>query len=161
QSGSQGRIHAGTEGDFPHGASLIGFVVRELDALQAGAAQPVAMVHFSEVVVFARQPEYRHGLNALRGELLREANGGEGLIERVGWAGEKPGLLAGHNGDGARGQKIEMASHAGIPAQTLIDGAESGDEFGSLRAGAFCEGGGGAHAFEGGWMLEIRADLAE
>src|SRR5208282_817350 len=157
----EGRVHSGAEGDLADGSALVILAVGQLDTLEASAAEPVAMIHFGEVVVFAGQPEDRNGYDALGAELLGHADGGEGFIEGVGRAGEERGLLTGHDRDSASGEAIEILGDAGIAAKTPGYGAQSGDQFAMLGDGAARGRGGGANALEGWRVLEIRADPAE
>ncbi len=57
-----------------------------------------AVVDFGEVVIFGSEPENRHGGDAARGQILREARRGESFINGVSRARKKPHLLPGDDG---------------------------------------------------------------
>ena len=52
------------------------------------------MIDFFEVVVFGRDPEHGHDVDALRAQVFGQLDRGQGLEHRVKRSGEKPGLLA-------------------------------------------------------------------
>ena len=140
QGRREGALDCWAEGDVADRAANVGRVVRQLDAFQTGATGPVAVVDFGEVVVFAGEPEDGDGVTALGREFGGDADGGECFVERVSGAGEEAGLLAGNNGDGAHGKAVETAGDGGIGAETLVHGAEGGDDgragSGSLPCGS-------------------------
>ena len=59
------------------------------------------LIDLGEVVIFCRQPEYRDCRNALRRQLARHFDGGEGFVNRVGGSGKQPHLLPGDHRDRA------------------------------------------------------------
>ena len=60
----------------------------------AFAVDEAGVIDLFEVVVFGRDPEHGHDVEALRAQVFGQLDRGQGLEHRVERAGEKPGLLA-------------------------------------------------------------------
>ena len=73
-----------------------------------------AWFDLGEVVVLGREPEDRNSVGAVARGFFRAADDRESFVKGVGRAGKESYLLAGDDGDGTRGQAIEIAGRDGI-----------------------------------------------
>src|ERR1019366_10536587 len=95
-------------------AAGVFFFCGQLVLRHSVARVPENVIDLGEIVIFRREPENRHRIDAAAGGFLCAPDSGESLIERVSRPGKKAHLLAGDDGDSARREPVEVASSRGI-----------------------------------------------
>ena len=70
---------------------------REFQPLEAPAFRKETVIHFREIVILRRQPEYRDGVHAVFTQFACDMNGGERLINAVRGTAKQAHLLPSHN----------------------------------------------------------------
>jgi hypothetical protein len=88
--------------------------------VHAAALAEEAVVHLRQIMIFGRQPKNRDCVYSPLGQVIRQMNRRQRLVNTVRRATKQTDLLPGNNSDGAVSEAVQIADRRFIAAKCAV-----------------------------------------